>query len=122
MKFRICLMGLILLVMGFGMAQPGHAQGVKERMKERLPVIADLKARGVIGESHDGYLAFVGKQKENQDVVSSENKDRKAVYTKMAQQQKTTLDLVEKRAGANLAKRAKPGEFVQKPGGEWIKK
>ncbi len=122
MKFRICLMGLMLLVVGFGMVQPGLAQDVKERMKQRLPVIADLKARGIIGESHDGYLAFVGTKKENQDMVSSENNDRKAVYTKMAQQQKTTLDLVEKRAAANLAKRANPGEFVQKPGGEWIKK
>jgi hypothetical protein len=91
-------------------------------MKERLPVIVELKAKGIVGENNKGYLEFVGGKKEKADVVAAENEDRKQVYAAIAKQQGTTTELVGKRRALQLAKRADPGEWVQDAAGKWIQK
>lgn len=98
------------------------ADGIKERMKQRLPAIVALKAQGIVGENNQGYLAFVTEQTSQKALVSDENKDRKTIYTHIAKQQNTSLDLVEKRRAITLAQRAIPGEFFQNADGTWIKK
>jgi len=98
------------------------AQGIKERMKQRLPAIVALKAQGIVGENNLGYLAFVTAQKSQESIVASENKDRKTIYAYIAKQQKTTLAVVEKRRAIALSQRAAAGEFIQKADGSWIKK
>lgn len=52
---------IVVGVMVCLMVSPGLviAGGIKERMKERLPVIAELKTQGIIGENNKGYLARV---------------------------------------------------------------
>jgi uncharacterized protein YdbL (DUF1318 family) len=101
---------------------PAQAQGIKERMKQRLPVIVELKTRGIVGENNQGYLAFVTGKKSHEALVRAENQDRKSIYAYIAKQQKVPLSLVEKRRAITLAQRARPGEFIQKPDGSWIKK
>ena len=96
--------------------------GIKERMKQRLPVIAALKAKGVIGENNKGYLGYVTGKKEREDVIAAENKDRKAVYSHFAKQQNTTLSVVEKVQAKRKAQKAGPGEYIQNDDGTWIKK
>ena len=91
-------------------------------MKQRLPAIVELKAQGLVGENNQGYLAFVTGQKSQEEIVASENADRKAIYAQIAQQQSTTLDLVEKRRAMTLAERVIPGEYIQKADGSWMKK
>lgn len=98
------------------------AAGIKERMIQRLPAIADLKTKGIIGEDNKGYLGFVTSTRAQEDVIAAENVDRKAVYTHFAKQQNTTLDLVEKVQAERKAEKAQPGEFFQNPGGAWVKK
>ncbi|MGD9281988.1 MAG: DUF1318 domain-containing protein, partial [Desulfobacterales bacterium] len=53
------------------------ADDIKTRMKQRLPVIKELKTKGIVGENNAGYLDFIGAKRENADVVAAENKDRK---------------------------------------------
>ncbi len=96
--------------------------GIKERMNARLPVIADLKTKGIIGENNQGYLGFVTENRTQQALIAAENKDRKAIYSYFAKQQNTTLETVEKIQAARKAKKAKPGEFVQNPDGAWVRK
>ncbi len=98
------------------------AAGIKERMKARLPVIAGLKAKGIIGENNQGYLGFVTATKTEEAVIAAENKDRKAIYSHFAKQQSTTVDVVEKVQAKRKAEKTKPGQFYQAVDGKWIKK
>ncbi|MBT4874107.1 MAG: DUF1318 domain-containing protein, partial [Desulfobacula sp.] len=91
--FKIYVLLIVCLIFS---SQLAFAAGIKDRMKQRLPVIADLKAKGIIGEDNKGYLGFVTSQKPHQGVIAAENKDREMIYMHFAKQQKTTVNVVEK--------------------------
>jgi uncharacterized protein YdbL (DUF1318 family) len=113
---------VLLIVCLIVSSQFAFAAGIKERMKQRLPAIADLKANGIVGENNKGYLGFVTGKKVQEDVVAAENKDRKAVYGYFAKQQNTTIDVVEKIQAKRKADKTKSGQFFQNDAGAWIKK
>ena len=117
--FKIYILIILCLAIT---AQLAFAGGIKERMKQRLPVIVDLKIKGIIGENNQGYLAFVTGKKIQEDVIANENKDRKIIYEHIAKQQNAPLELVEKRRAKQISDRAKPGEFIQNSDGSWYKK
>lgn len=116
---KIQVLVILCLMVSF---QAAHAAGIKERMKQRLPAIAELKANGYIGENNQGYLGYVTASRPGQDVVAAENKDRRAIYNHFAKQQNTTLETVEKIQARRKAQKAKPGQFFQNPDGAWQKK
>ena len=116
---KLYVLIIITLMISFQFAFAGD---IKQRMKKRLPAIAALKTKGIIGENNRGYLGFVTKVRAKKDVITAENKDRKKVYTYFAKQQETTLDFVEKIQSKRKADRVHPGEFFQKPDGTWVKK
>ena len=123
MKQRTIRMILVFGVIGFFVIRvTAFADDIKDRMKNRLPVIKQLKAQGIVGEDNKGYLQFVGGNKAKTDVVAAENKDRKTVYSAIAKQQGTTAELVGKRRALQIAKRANKGEWVQDASGKWIQK
>jgi len=117
--FKLYVLIIITLMISFQFAFAGD---IKQRMKKRLPAIAELKKEGIIGENNKGYLGFVTKARAKEDVIAAENKDRKKVYTYFAKQQETTLDIVEKIQAKRKAGRTSSGEFFQKPNGTWVKK
>ena len=96
--------------------------GIKERMRDRLPTIIELKAAGVIGENNQGFLSFVGDRKPEQALVDAENKDRQMVYEAIAKQQGTTAAVVGQRRALQIAEKARPGEWLQDAGGKWSRK
>ena len=98
------------------------AQGIKERMKNRLPKIVDMKEKGIIGENNRGYLAYVSDRKPNREVVENENRDRRKIYAYIADKQGTTLEKVEKLRAEQIAENAEPGDYLQKPDGTWYRK
>jgi uncharacterized protein YdbL (DUF1318 family) len=123
MKKRTFMTILTVVLIGFFVAGvSASADDLKTRMKKRLPVLKELKAKGIVGEDNKGYLQFVGAKKEKPDVIAAENKDRKTVYAAIAKQQGTTAELVGKRRALQIAKKADPGEWVQDAGGNWNKK
>lgn len=123
MRQRTFMMIFTLMLIGFFVAGvAAFADDIKTRMKKRLPVLKELKARGIVGEDNMGYVQFVGAKKEKADIVAAENKDRKTVYAAIAKQQGTTAELVGKRRALQIAKKAKPGEWVQDASGKWIQK
>jgi len=123
MKQRTLTKILTFLVIGFFvLGGSAFADNIKARMKNRLPVIKELKAQGIVGEDNKGYLQFVGGDKAKADVVAAENKDRKTVYAAIAKQQGTTAELVGKRRALQIAKKAAPGEWVQDANDKWIQK
>ncbi len=115
---KICLLLILCL---FVTSQVAFG-GVKERMKQRLPVIAQLKTKGIIGENNHGYLGFVSSARENEALIAAENKDRKAIYSYFAKQQNTKLEVVEQVQGKRKAEKAKSGEFIQNSDGSWSRK
>ena len=117
--FKIYVLLILCLIVS---SQSALAAGIKDRMKQRLPAIADLKAKGIIGEDNSGYLGFVTNARAQEEVIAAENNDRKTVYTHFAQQQNTTINIVEKVQAKRKAERTKPGEFFQNPDGSWHKK
>ena len=122
MNYKKMLIINVLILLGVFVFVGTSMAGIKERMKQRLPVIVELKAKGIVGENNQGYLAFVTGQTSDNALVASENKDRKAIYAHIAKQQNTSLAVVEKRRAITLAERAVPGEFIQNTAGAWIKK
>ena len=98
------------------------ADDIKARMKQRLPVIIALKAKGIVGENNAGYLEFIGAKKEKADVVAAENEDRQTVYAAIAKQQGTTVELVGKRRALQIAQKADKGEWIQDTSGKWLQK
>ena len=123
MKNKIFMAALILSI--FGLLFSGNfasSESLKARMKARLPIIVELKAKGIVGENVKGYLQFVGKMKEKEDVVDAENNDRRKVYAAIAKQQGTTVELVGKRRALQIAKKAKAGEWLQNQSGKWYQK
>lgn len=122
MKRKIHIILLILIPFVFAFSYQVWAQGIKERMKARLPVLKALKKEGAIGENNLGYLEFIGSKKKKEDVVQAENADRKRVYSAIAKKQGTTETLVGKRRAAKLFQNAKPGEWVKDAKGKWVQK
>ena len=119
-KYRNIL--LILVASLFAFSANTFAQGIKERMKERLPIIEALKGDGVIGENNSGYLEFLGPKKPKEEVVKAENADRALIYSAIAKKQGTSAELVGKRRAAKIFEIADPGEWIQDAQGNWIQK
>lgn len=114
---------LAFLLIGFFIAGPTlSADDIKARMKNRLPVILELKAKGIVGENNKGYLEFIGGKKEKADVVAAENEDRQTVYAAIAKQQGTTAELVGKRRALQISQKAEPGDWLQDAKGNWYQK
>ena len=98
------------------------ADDIKTRMKDRLPIILELKAKGTVGENNKGYLEFLGGKSEKADVVAAENEDRKTVYAAIAKQEGTTVELVGKRRALQISQKTDPGEWLQDASGNWYQK
>jgi len=98
---------------------------LRARSEERYPEIRRAKSEGKIGENTTGYLEAVKKayldDKALKELIDDENKDRKALYTIIADEDGTEVTLVAKRAAKRNIERAKHGEYV-KQDGEWQKK
>ena len=102
-------------------AVPAAAQGMKERMAARLPVIDDLRTRGIVGENNQGYLEFLG-AKEREDLVAAENADRRQVYAAIAKKTGARPEVVGQRRALQIAENARPGVHLQRPDGSWYTK
>ncbi len=102
-------------------AQAGSGKVIMARMKARLPEINKLKTQGIIGETKDGFIAFI-KDQQNSELLKAENSDRKKVYAAIGRQQGADPTLVGQRRALQIAKKAKPGTWLQNKDGKWYKK
>jgi uncharacterized protein YdbL (DUF1318 family) len=123
MKNKIFTTAVSLFIISFLFINASaFAESIKARMKARLPAILELKEKGVVGEDKNGLLQFVGQKKEKEDLIAAENADRKKVYSHIAKQQGTTAQLVGERRALQIAKKAKPGTWLQDQSGKWYQK
>jgi uncharacterized protein len=113
---------LMLTAFLFIMSSVSFAQDIKARFKDRLPQIIELKSKGIIGETNQGYLDYVGGTREMQNVVEAENRDRRIVYEEIAKQQGVSVQAVGQRRALQLRDLANPGDWVQNDAGAWYRK
>ncbi len=127
MKTRsIIRLGLLISVLALGAAPVCAADdlgAVRSRMERRLSSVNTLKDRKAVGESNQGFLEARGSLGgADQQVVNDENADRRRVYAALAAQTGALADEVGRKRAAQLADLARPGHWVQSPGGEWRQK
>lgn len=84
----------------------------------------EAKARGLVGEKVDGYIAAVAASPdpELQNLVTSTNEKRRQVYAELAQRNGISLEQVGILSGEKLRANAPAGTYVQQPSGQWQRK
>jgi len=98
---------------------------LQEKFKKRLADITELKRDGKIGETFEGWLEAVKKDtlvEKQQKLVDEENADRKELYQLIADEEKTTADLVGQRNANRNYKNGKKGEWFKLKSGDWKQK
>lgn len=89
----------------------------------RFSELQRLKALGTIGEDNQGFVRVLKPSPQAEETAGKENVDRKTIYQAIVDQNHLGPGgLIEvKRAFAEVQReKAKPGEFVQEPSGNWI--
>ena len=92
---------------------------------DRYNQLKELKAQGAIGETHHGYVHMLKPSDDTKAIVDAENRDRGIIYRAILAQHELGaqgLASVEITFGDVQRDKAAPGEFVQLPSGEWVKK
>jgi len=121
--FRVFLLAAALALGGGAVARAEDLGAVKARMDQRLESVASLKGRGRAGENNRGFLeARASLSGEEQQLVSDENSDRRAVYADIAHRTGADPEQVGRARAQKLAAEAKRGEWVQGPDGNWSQK
>ncbi len=99
-----------------------------ESRRSRRPQIVDQKGRGCIGETNQGLLEArpgQGCSPQLASLIAAENADRQYIYRTLMQQNNIPASDAP-RVQAAFAKihrdRARPGEWIQEPDGQWVKR
>ena len=123
----LLIMAMLACVCGFStMAQGQSRQELKERFKQRDAEISRLKSDGKIGETWEGYVEVVNKEKALNDrektLVGEENSDRRKLYDDIAS--KSDIRESPAQVGINNAMRnfasANPDEHLKVRAGPWV--
>lgn len=86
--------------------------------------LEEAKTQGIVGEQPNGYLGVVrpGASADVQALVQDINRKRRQTYEDIARRNTTSLEAVEILAGKTAIDNTRPGNFVQLPSGQWVKK
>ena len=90
--------------------------------KDRFGELKEQKTGGLVGETNHGYVAALGGGAEVKALVVAENRDRKAIYEAIVEQNDLgsgALETVEKVFAAVQRGKADRGEKVQDESGNW---
>jgi len=120
---------VISLVCGAAIAPSAHGQSrpeLKERFKQRDPAISQLKSDGKIGETWEGFVDVVSKDKPlseaEKKLMDEENSDRRKLYESIAS--KSDIRETATEVGINNGMRnfasAKADEYLKVRTGPWV--
>lgn len=107
------IMMVLSLMLSLGLTSLAWAQTLDE-----------AKAQGLVGERVDGYLGIViaNPSTELRELVTSTNAGRRKVYEDLAKRNEITVEAVGIVSAEKLRDKALPGEYIQSPTGQWLKK
>lgn len=103
---------------------PEVDQAIKNR-QARYGELQQLKTSGLIGENNKGYLHPLKDSGNAVSVANEENADRRVIYQTIVEQNNLGaegLPVVEKAFAAVQNDKARPGDYVQASGGDWVQK
>ncbi len=128
-----CLKGAwpLLLFLPFAFAgydlkeiTPAIQQTIQSR-QSRYAQLQELKQSGAVGENNQGFVSLLNAAPGAEQLASLENQDRATIYQAIASQNQLGPSGLEevKRIFAEVQRgKALPGELIQLPTGEWVKK
>ena len=101
-----------------------EVQAALDGRRNRYELLTDMKNKGLIGENNRGYAEAFSERGDVLSLVEEENRDRKVIYTTIAQQNGLTsaLATIEKVFAQEQRARAQSGVKVQAEDGSWITK
>ena len=103
---------------------PAVEQALQGR-ETRYAQLQQLKASGAIGENNQGLTYVLKPQPGAETISDAENADRLAIYTAIADQNKlgaAGLTEVKKVFAEVQREKARSGDFIQLPSGDWTPK
>ncbi|MBD3345870.1 MAG: DUF1318 domain-containing protein [Chitinivibrionales bacterium] len=119
----------LLLVVFMAMQSSSEAQSkaeLQESMKQRYPELQELRDEGKIGETYRGYVEAVTKKakndKEIQQLIKTENAERKALYEIIAQDVGTNAEAVGRINANRILQEADPDMYYKTDQGVWKQK
>ena len=103
---------------------PEIKQAIENR-KARYAELQQLKIQTVVGENNQGLAELLKSSPEARGVIEGENRDRRVIYQAIVDQNglgnqgmaKVQAVFAEVQRG-----KARPGELIQLPSGEWVQK
>ena len=130
----LCLAGaVVLLFVEAAAAAPSYdlkemtpeVEKALEGRKARYATLQGFKGRGFVGETNKGYIEILDALTEAGQAVADENRDRKLIYEAIVAQNHLGPESIAevRRIFAEVQRgKAQPGDLIQLPSGEWIKK
>ena len=104
---------------------PKIQQALQNR-QERYESLQDMKGQGMLGENNRGYVETLkGAASDASSIADSENEDRRVIYNAIVEQNElppSGLAQVETVFADVQRDKARSGDFIQTPSGEWTKK
>ncbi|NRA84975.1 MAG: YdbL family protein [Gammaproteobacteria bacterium] len=84
--------------------------------------LKEAKQLGVVGEQRDGYLGQVKAHVDAPKLISTVNRKRLSVYTKLAAKNNISVSSIGQLAGKKTISRTLMGHFIQSSRGQWVQK
>ena len=107
-------------------------RALKQSLKNRFPKLRPFFDRGNLGEANDGFIRVRNESGLNlkekamlRNLVKDENNDRRNLYAGVAKAlnvDSSHISRVQKTFAKSWIRSARPGWWIQKENGEWIKK
>jgi uncharacterized protein YdbL (DUF1318 family) len=123
---QICLTGIpVFAAQNYDIKQmtPEVEQALNSR-KARYEELQSLKSQGLVGEDSQGFVQSMSGASSGA-IVASENRDRKIIYQAIVDQNNLGaggMAQVKLVFGDVQREKARSGDLIQLPSGEWIKK
>lgn len=107
-------------------------RALKQSLTNRFPKLRPFFDRGNLGEANDGFIRVRNESGLNlkekamlRNLLKDENNDRKNLYAEVAKAlnvDSSHISRVQKTFAESWIRSARPGWWIQKENGEWIKK
>lgn len=122
---HVVFLALVALSLGLCLAAEidQRIDALQEKFEHRYPELRELKKNGVIGETAEGFVAFVkGETAGAEEIVNEENADRRTLYALIAEKEQTTEQKVAERNARRNFRNAEPGDHLRDKDGRWSQK
>ncbi len=121
---------IFMLTVFFVVSIPGFAAYAQSKdqitssMRDRYPAIQEAKDDGLVGEAWTGLVGLVDPNApaDVQNLVSSENKDRLALFQIIARETGTSVEEVARQNRIRMYRLAGDNHFLQDQNRAWVRK